>query len=228
MSRFRCFENYNQHNNFQDSSNKTQRLKQTTLYSNIANNAAKWKNKKYSKTKITDGGCLINTDNHETLLDLTKGNSYCNSRDSLEHIGDAWQGNFTTVRVDNLTTVVAKPLSTNDYSLKNNRINIADWPNIPDAEYNNLQTLNNVVDPKYCLFYSPCIYQSKDPYNKYAKYINFSEYTNTKPYNAIFKNKINNIQYPSPIKFAIKDPVAVEEIKPNISLNEGSDCNLDC
>lgn len=226
MALVRPFVQYGQNFSMKSSSDRTERLRQTTLYGTLANNVmsshnpatgnVKYKgNYKYKKTggrkvkypepSVTETGCLINATNSSALLDLTKGMSYCHHNDksrdhSINLSENSWQGSFIQIETG-ITAGVATWLDiSNNYWLKFNVISSID---LPSGNNDDTSIEKIVVDPNYDLFYEPCFNQSTNKLSvNYYKYADLDAYKNTRPYlDAVKSRYLEGFMHPVPIKF---------------------------
>ena len=220
MSKPRPFIRYNQSTSMQDSSDRTMRLKQRTMYAALANNVTKWgektngsikylgnyktKNVKYSEPTVTESGCLVNAPSSSSFLDLSKGMYYCHRNDiqrdyTMNLSGKSWQGPFLQIDTG-MTPGVSTWFKTGDVlTAKFNAISTSKLEQEGDI---NLGTEQNLVDPNYDLFYEPCISEDNEPFRSYYKYANTEVYKDTYPYlEAIKKRYLKGFSFPSSVKF---------------------------
>ena len=193
-------------------SSRTEQIRQKTIYNKLSRDVKasngdysgniKKNNILYNGPIIGSNGCLISTSSHKELLDITKGKYLCQPPQSNMQLKDqAWLGPFAVINTDNITGVISGPLGLGGQP---NEIIIDDStcePSICDL------SSNPIVDPSYCLFFSPCAYESQEPYRNYQKFIDLS-YSDTTSYRKAIhaSNPLKGISYPKPLKFTINGP----------------------
>ena len=211
MSKWRCFAGPNEDQST-SAANRTAHIRQKTIYNKLSRDVEasqngypgnmKKHNKLYDGPIIGSNGCLISTRSHEELLDITKGKYLCQPPPSdLQLKDESWLGPFGIINTSNITGVLSGPIGLQGQPNEIITDDSTCLPSICDL------SSNLIVDPSHCLFWSPCAYESQEPYRNYQKYIDLS-YNNTAPYREAIRasNPLKGISYPRPIKFIINNP----------------------
>ena len=154
MSHFRCFQTPQQPLN---SSEQTSQRKSKMLYNATRNMAEDGLIKKKTGGYYTgpvyinyDTGCLVHTDSHELLLEVTKGKYLCKNPCDASLNTQNWNGGqfYGNIMVTDFSGQVVTDTSAN---AGNTNQFVYPQPSIGDSNYPGI-----VVDPSSQLFYDRC------------------------------------------------------------------------